>query len=227
MGLSCGEETRLISLVPNSSSKTFMENATETYHRSLIGDEGQAAVEYLTTRRLSRGSVQSFRLGYVANPLPGHEKFAGRLCIPYQTRSGVVSLKFRAIPPTADPKYLFAPGDSPRLFNTPALDHHQPFVCITEGEIDCITATQAGLPAVGVPGVDGWKPFWARCFQGYDAVFVLCDNDDKGQGARFGERVAEQVPGSRVVMMPEGHDVNSFVMAEGFSALIDKIGMRL
>ncbi|MDM4721870.1 toprim domain-containing protein [Micromonospora sp. WMMA1363] len=100
-------------------------------------------------------------------------------------------------------------------------------MCITEGEIDCITAVQAGLPAVGVPGVDGWSPWWARCFRGYETVYILCDADDKGQGAQFGAKIAAQVTNSRVVMMPEGHDVNSYVVAEGFAALIEKIGVEL
>ncbi|MDM4718424.1 toprim domain-containing protein [Micromonospora sp. WMMA1363] len=199
---------------------------------------------YLKSRALRWASVQFFRLGYVGNPLPGHEVYAGKLCIPYITRSGVVSLRFRTLPdpnpdynpddpgspewlPVDGPKYLSVAGDLPRLFNTCDLDRREPFVCIAEGEFDAMTAHQAGFPAVAVPGVNGWSAWWARCFRGYETVYILCDNDDKGQGAAFGEKIAAQIGNSRIVMMPEGHDVNSYVVAEGFAALIEKIGVEL
>ncbi|MEV6638063.1 toprim domain-containing protein [Actinoplanes sp. NPDC051470] len=187
-----------------------------------------AAVEYLTrVRGLSKDSVQSFLLGYVANPLAGHEQYAGKIAIPYYTRSGFISMRFRLLPemvdgeprPAEGPKYLSAPGDMPRLFNPEDLNRREPFVCICEGEMDAITANQAGLPAIGIAGVNGWREYFARCFKGYNAVYVLCDNDDKGQGASFGEKVAAQIQNSRVVLMPSGHDVNSFVKSEGPEAL--------
>ncbi|WP_234038937.1 toprim domain-containing protein [Micromonospora coerulea] len=239
-----------------------MDEASETYYQSLKTAEN--AVEYLRSRALSGANVQYFRLGYVESPLTGHEKYAGKLCIPYVTRSGVVSLRFRAIPernpdhqpetdplldtvytghlpeldaeideqfpeqsewlPIAGPKYMSMPGDMHRMFNTRDLDRRESFVCITEGEFDAMAAHQAGLPAVAVPGVNGWSSWWARCFKGYEAVYILCDNDDKGQGAAFGDKIAAQVSNSRVVLMPPGHDVNSFVIAEGPEALAAKIG---
>lgn len=207
--------------------KSFLAEATETYHRAIRPEEQSPVVEYLKSRALRWASVQSFKLGYVENPLPGHEKYQGRLAIPYLTRSGVVKMRFRAIPPNAGgAKYLDVAGAIPRIFNTGDLDRHEPYVCITEGEIDCITAHQAGLPAVGIPGVEGWQPWYALIFGGYEAVYILADNDDSGQGAAFAERVAAQIENARVVLMPEGHDVNSLVTAEGSAALIEKVRGR-
>lgn len=204
-----------------------MAEATETYHKAINPREDSHAVAYLKSRGMLWASVQYFKLGVVDDPLPGHEKYRGRLAIPYITRSGVVSMRFRAIPPDDSPaKYLSLPGDPPRLFNPLDLDRREPFVCITEGEFDAITAHQAGLPAVGVPGVQAWGSFWPRMFDGYETVYILADNDDKGQGAAFAEKVASQVPNSRVVLMPEGHDVNSYVLAEGPDALIARLEDR-
>lgn len=215
---------RKISLVPSVSLKTFLEEASGTYEIAMAEqvDNQTGVAEYLmTTRGLSWASVQSFRIGYVENPLPGHEKYRGMIAIPYQTASGIVSMRFRAVPSDeyAGPKYMSTPGDIPRVFNTLDLDRRELYVCVTEGEFDCISAHQAGLPAVGIPGVNGWKDWYANLFKGYATVYVLADNDDKGQGVVFAEKVAGQVANARVVVMPEGHDVNSFLVAEGPDAV--------
>ena len=58
---------------------------------------------------------------------------------------------------------------------------------------------------------------------GYRAVYVLADNDDKGQGNTFAEKVAVQVRNSRIVLMDAGHDVNSFYVANGAGSIKAKI----
>lgn len=169
-----------------------------------------------------------FRLGYVApgRALPGHEYLAGRLSIPYLTRAGAVSLKFRRLGDGDGPKYLYAKGDSTnRIFNPNAFFDDRPFICVCEGEIDAITAEQAGLPAVGIPGVDRWEPYFAKCFQGYESVFILGGNDDAGQGENFAHALGDLIPNSKVILMPDGEDVNSFVHAEGPDALLAKVGV--
>lgn len=222
--LSHGGRDAAISLVPNNAQRTFLENATETYYQSL---PGSAAVEYLESRGLSGASAMRFRLGYVGVPLVGHEQFRGRLAIPYLTRAGVVSLKFRVLPGMDGPKYLYQTGTlAKRLYNPLALFDDRPFICVTEGEIDAITAEQAGLPAVGIAGVDNWQPYFRRVFAGYENVFILGDADDKGQGETFAESLANLVPNSKVVLMPEGHDVNSFFVAQGPDALRRKVGLN-
>lgn len=222
--LSHGRKVVTISLVPNSVQRQFLENATETYYRSLKGSE---AAEYLASRGLSGDSAMRFRLGYVSEPLVGHEMFSGRLSIPYLTRGGIVSLKFRRIGEGSGPKYLYQSGTvAKRLFNPGALFDDRPFICVCEGEIDAITAEQAGLPAVGIAGVDNWQPYFRRVFYGYDDVFILGDNDDKGQGSDFARALAELIPSAKVVLMPDGHDVNSFVQEQGEAALRDKVGVE-
>lgn len=229
-----------ISLLPESSLRSFLEKSTETYYRHNL--PVSVAGQYLTTTRgLSPDSVKSFRLGYVDDPLPGHEDYQGRLAIPYLTRAGVVQIRFRALPGDPSPaKYLSMPGVDPTLYNVNDLSRPEPFVCVCEGEIDTITAHQAGLPAIGVPGVNGWRPWFRRCLQGFDAVYVLCDNDipkarpgctcngdgtcrGHNPGAEFGHRLAAEVQNARVVLMPVGQDVNSFVVEHGPEALREKV----
>lgn len=101
------------------------------------------------------------------------------------------------------------------------------------------------MPAVGVPWVENWQPFFARVFKGYDDVFILADGDppkkrpscrkckDKGheecQGHRAGlelaQKIESRVPQARTVLMPEGRDVNSFVLEQGPDALRARIGL--
>lgn len=243
--------------MPSNTSKQFLERATRQYQQDLRGAEGADARTYLgTIRHLSQDSAQSFRLGYVGNPLSGHEQYAGKLAIPYITASGIVAMRFRALPqrnpdyvppgepldatvltadmedldqavtdymdstepewlPVEGPKYLSASGDIPRPYNVAALYQSSPTICICEGELDTITAEQDGLKAIGIAGVNGWKPDFRHLFAGYDTVFILADADDKGQGKGFAEKVAAVLPNSRIVMMPKGHDVNSWYVANG------------
>jgi DNA primase len=85
--------------------------------------------------------------------------------------------------------------------------------------MDCITMVQAGIPAVGIPGASAWKPHYELLFEGYEQVIICADNDDTGAGRKFAAKVAQHVPGPRVVLFPEGHDVNSYYCAFGREAL--------
>lgn len=122
------------------------------------------------------------------------------------------------------PKYLW-PSIDRRMFNTPALDLPSDYIAVCEGEIDAITASQCGLPAVGIPGVSSWQDWWSSPLAGYDAVYVLTDHDDSGAGAGLARKISMSLPQARTVMMPEGHDVNSLVLSEGTEALRALIGL--
>lgn len=211
----------------NESQREWLRTATVRYHQALPGSRGE---EYLATRGVLGESVREqtdqFRLGYVAEPLPGHEGYRGMLAIPYIRYSqeygwGVVSLRFRKLEAVADNKYLTVAGDRPRLYNTQALLRRSATIAITEGEIDAITAELCGVPAVGVPGSQMWKPHHVEAFLGYKDVFVLTDGDDAGR--EFGAKVARSLPNGKVIPSPEGEDVNSMVLRDGPGALTSKL----
>lgn len=164
-------------------------------------------------------------LGYVADPLPGHEMFRGMLAIPYlryslDTGWMVVSVRFRRLD-DGKPKYMTVAGDQPWLYNTLALIKHSPVVAITEGEIDAITAQVCGVPTVGVPGAQMWKPYFRELFLGYRDVFILADGDEPGMD--FATKVASTIPGAKVIPSPPGEDVNSLVNKYGRDALLERI----
>lgn len=214
----------------SESQKKSLREATLSYHQAL---PGSPAEEYMAKRGFGfpsiRQKVDKFMLGYVAEPLPGHERYAGMLAIPYLRWSrahgwAVVSIRFRCIEDhdhRGHGKYMTQAGDRPRLYNTLALLQRSPIVAVTEGEIDAITASICGIPAVGVPGASIWKPYFSELFLGYREVIVLADGDDAGH--QFAERLCEELPNARAVPCPPGEDVNSFVLRHGKNALLERI----
>ena len=184
------------------SQRSLLERRTAAYQASL-----GLARDYLEGRGFSEGTARSSRLGVVADPLPGDERYLGRLSIPYLTRSGVVSIRFRSLEEGVQAKYLGDPGVESRLYNVEGLFHPEPFVAVAEGELDALTLSQLGIPAVGVPGATNWKPHYSRIFEDYQRVYVFADGDSAGR--KFGERVAESVDGVTVIDMPDGMDVGS------------------
>jgi DNA primase len=214
--------------VLSSGLKEFYSSAVPAYAEALGRHAGAAS--YLRKRGLSQDSAASFQLGVVESHFPGHERYAGRLVMPYITPGGVDGASFRCIDhvdckAVHNDKYLWPSGIDRRIFNTRALDEDSTFIAICEGEIDTITAVQAGIPAVGVPGAKAWQRWWARCFKGYDTVFILADSDDDGAGREMADKISGHLPAARTVMMPDGHDVNSFVLEHGPDALKARLGL--
>ena len=79
------------------------------------------------------------RLGVVVEPEIGHESFAGRLSIPYITKTGVVDLRFRSLNPAVEPKYMGMTGAETRMFNVLDIERAGDFIGVCEGELDTIT----------------------------------------------------------------------------------------
>ncbi|QNJ55846.1 DNA primase [Mycobacterium phage PainterBoy] len=161
------------------------------------------------------------------DPLPGHEMYRGCLAIPYMRHSpwrgwSVASIRFRKLWDSDGAKYLTVEGDKPRLYNTASLIRYSRDMAITEGEIDAVSAeVMAGIPAVGVPGSQTWKPFMRELFLGYRNVNILADGDEAG--IDFARQVAKTLPNARIIPMPDGEDVNSLLTKQGKSALLERI----
>jgi len=194
-------------LVPSPSTRRLLEKRLEVYEAQF---SDSPASTYWESRGLTRATARAFRVGYVGDPLPGDDRFRGRLAIPYLTPSGVVGMKFRAIDGD-DNRWMKDKGEANLIFNTRVLVHARKVV-ITEGEMDCISAVQAGLQAVGIPGASNWRKEWSRIFYQRE-VTVLAQGDDPGR--EFAERVINGIDGGRIVYMPEGEDVNSMLQREG------------
>lgn len=157
----------------------------------------------------------------VANPLPGQESFYGRLAIPYITPTGVVDLRFRSMGPE-EPKYLGMPGTETRLYNVRAIHEAGSFICVCEGEIDAITLSYScGIPSVGVPGANAWKPHYGRLLADFETIYVFADGDQPGTD--FAKSLSKEFNNVIIMQMPEGEDVNSMFLNYGSDYFKEKV----
>jgi DNA primase len=199
----------------SEEQRRFFEQAVSNYQADLAGDTSAQA--YLAKRGLGPSALATFRLGVVRRPLAGHEQYANRLCIPYLTPAGVVNLRFRCLKAhecaaEGCPKYLSTEGAGTNLFNVLDLKKDSPFICVAEGEIDTMSLSLAGLPAVGVPGVDTWQKHFARCLEDFDVIYAFGDGDKAG--GKFSNFLAREAK-ARPIRMPSGEDCNSIFVKEG------------
>jgi hypothetical protein len=216
--------------------------AARTYHRQF---KGSPAEEYIKARGL--GDVaDKFGLGFVGSALTGHEPRSGMLVIPYlrpaNGPNGTATIRFRCIAdecvrdehgeylaPTRKEthqghgKYLTIPGDMPRLFNTRALITTHPFVVVTEGEMDAMVWELVGAPAIAYQGTSSWRDHFIPPLLGFETVFIIADGDKPGVEAA--EKLAAQLLNSKVIILGDGHDSNSYLHEFGAIALRERIGL--
>ena len=162
----------------------------------------------------------------MGTPEPGDQFYKGRLAIPYISKcpvkgTTVTTITFRALQ-ESNKKYLKYPGHHDRIYNPGALLLDTDYICICEGEIDCISASQAGIAAIGVPGVNAWAPWMRRAVKGYKTVYILQDNDEAGE--QFTKKLAETVRNVKAIPMVDG-DVNATLVSKGEEYLREQIGL--
>lgn len=209
----------------SESQRDYLKEAVSAFVSQLPGSPAEAHLEErgLLDDGLAEATAK-FRFGYVGDPLQGFERYQGMLAIPYLRRHprhgwGCVSIRFRRL--TEDgPKYRTMPGDRPRLFNTQALNQPVRKVGITEGEMDAAVATVCGLPSVGVPGAQSWRPHFAELFRGYETVYVFTDGDEPGE--KFGDTIAAALPNSKIIPAEPGEDLNSLLISDGPGAVAER-----
>jgi hypothetical protein len=199
---------------PSDSQKSYLGDLAHRYHETL----DEATLSYLAARGIDRGAADGYLLGLVVDPDPVHQQYEGRLSIPFITPTGVVYIRFRCLEDhdckeNFHGKYEGVSGETTHLYNVGSLHLPGDTVAITEGELDSLVSSEAGMPAVGVPGATNWKPFYYRLFDDYERVIVVGDGDTAGR--EFVATLARNLPNAIRRPMPEGLDVNSFVLKHG------------
>lgn len=202
----------------SKSQRELLAKATESYEQNL-----SEVLPYLETRGITERTARMFRLGFVKEPETGHEPYIGKLAIPYLTPSGPIDLRFRSLNADGGPKYLSRPGATTHIFNINALESDGDVLAICEGELDTVVATQAGFTAVGLPGANNWKPFYARVLADWEKVVLLCDGDNAGR--EMAKNLSRELENVIPVFMPEGLDVNDVYLAEGADGLRKRAGV--
>lgn len=210
------------------SQREFMTEATEKYSEAFLNSPASL---YLQQRNIDPEKAAMFRLGHVSEPLPSHERFVGMLAIPYMAKSGTVGFKFRRLDDNG-PKYLAPENSRVRLYNVLDVFMNTPQVLIVEGELDCVTAKIAGVPAVvGVSGAQNWKPHFARVLDGFEEVIVCVDNDVDKESGNAGQQLAQKIlrdiPHARNVVVASGLDINALYSLKGHEGLFQTLGLKV
>lgn len=226
-----------------------LTSSTEQYHQQLLSPEGERHYEYLNVERgLDHEMILKFKLGAVLDASVSHEQASQMISIPYLTPAGTVQIRFRKAPWSGSRiKYWQTAGSLVRMFNTNALLDPGKLIYVCEGEMDTIAATQAGLPAVGISGVNGWREHFYSMLEGFDRIAFLADSDaesdqekseppadwpegkefdPRGAGLKFASKHADSIEGGVVIQMPKGHDVNTYLIEAGPEALRAHVGLK-
>lgn len=196
-----------------------MGRATEKYAENIYQAE-----DYLKQRGIPLEVARLARLGVVVEPETGHEAFAGRLSIPYITKTGVVDLRFRSLNPAVEPKYMGLTGAETKMYNVLDVEKAGDFIGVCEGELDTLTMSACiGIPCIGVPGANSWKRHYTRLLADFERVFVFADGDQPG--TEFARSLARELPVT-IVQLPESEDVNSVYVRHGADYLRQKVELN-
>lgn len=204
------------------TQKDSLEKAAALYESQMTPE----ALAYLAGRGLSTTTVAEARIGLVSSPMDGHEWLAGRLAIPYiGPRGNVYNLRFRCLAHDdckssgCDAKYISLPGYPSRVYNVRALVGGHSVLHVTEGELDCVTLLECGLPAVGLAGVENMPSYFPRLVAGFPRILLWADGDAAGR--ELVKTFTRQVPQAEAVPMKAGEDVNSIFVKEGKDAILE------
>ena len=199
--------------------KELLGKAANKYAESISLAQG-----YLESRGIPLEVARLASLGVVAEPEVGHEAMVGRLSIPYITKSGVVDLRFRALNPAVEPKYMGLTGAETKMYNVLDVERAGDYIGVCEGEIDTLTLSSViGIPCVGVPGANSWKKHYTRLLADFERVFVFADGDQPG--TEFARSLARELPVT-IVQLPDGFDVNSMFVQEGADYFHQKMDIK-
>ena len=200
----------------SQSQKDLLRKATTKYAGNIF-----QAQDYLASRGIPIEAARLAQLGVVAEPEIGHEQYAGRLSIPYITKTGVVDLRFRSLNPAVEPKYMGLTGAETKMYNVLDIDRAGDYIGVCEGELDTITMSSCiGIPCIGVPGANSWKKHYTRLLADFERVFIFADGDQPG--TEFARSLSRELPVT-IVQLPEGEDVNSLYVSNGAQYFRDKI----
>lgn len=206
-------------LLPLSDSQlAALEEATSAYSDQLTAD----AARYLLARGIGKLEADTYRLGVVADPYPGHSKYRGMLAIPYLDAEGrPLSIRFRCLEEHNHRdfhhgKYNTVKDEPARVYGVDSIHRAGEELHVTEGELDRIILQKLGWHAVGFPGANNFKPRHRRVLAGFSRIWVWGDPDDAG--AEFVNKICRSLRQAKGVRLRQG-DVSDTYLAGGEQAL--------
>jgi len=165
---------------------------------------------------LSQRSLEDLQKAGLFNEKGNLIFFQHRLLVPFTDSGEIVFLQGRRLD-AGHPKYLNLKECPVPLFNVDTLQDipqgGKVFVC--EGVFDAMTLEQAGLKAVAIVGVNGFKPEMTDLFKGLDVVLAL-DNDESGKAGvvTLAKMFQERGQTVKVKALPDGvKDITDFFLS--------------
>jgi len=182
-------ETNILSDI---SSKLIEKEEWPEFDASIINKlhsqvfESQKASEYFNTRKITKDSIQKFKLGYSVNqdmvtvPVHNHEG----ICVGFVGRS-VEGKVFKNTPGLPKSKLLF------NLNNVKTASR----VYVVESSFDAIRLDQVGLPAVATLGANVSSKQIGLLQKYFSDIMIIADNDEAGgiMKDKIIERLGSQV----------------------------------
>ncbi len=212
----CGERGNLYSIkkylgdiqepIQQAYKKTQTQKPTpnmdDRYHQALLKD--QEGLDYLKGRGINVESIERFKLGIL------QKNGTKWLSIPHYRGDDLANIKFRSLPPAAK-TFRRIPDCASIMFNLNSIKGHKE-VYLTEGELDAITLSQAGIENAisATTGAGSFDPEWIDQLKRFEKIYIVYDGDEAGQkGARA---VAKRLGFNRCfnVGLPDGQDPNDF-----------------
>ncbi|MFC3189767.1 toprim domain-containing protein [Pseudocitrobacter faecalis] len=177
----------------------------------------ESHLEYLKSRGISPEVAKSYEI--VSGKVWNGERELDALVIPYKRDGELLQVKRISTERPDGKKVIMAEGDcEPCLFGWQALDAGVRAVVLCEGEIDCMSYAQYGIPALSVPFGGGkgakqqWIEFEYHNLDRFEEIFISMDVDDVGREAarEIASRLGEHR--CRLVTLPH-KDINECLQA--------------
>lgn len=193
-------------------------------HADLLKKKGREVFNYLKEDRgFSDKAIEHFQLG--SKKFKGYEYVS----IPFWKSGQLVNIKFRALN-VADRKYKWRriTGGESSLFHDEIINdisHTQ--IYITEAELDAVSLFSNGIENVVsvTTGAKGFKDEWYGRLERYKRIYLVFDNDEKGQQGAF--KMARRLGLDRCynILLPKnsGKDLNQFFWDEKLKKQKNKI----
>ncbi len=143
--------------------------------------------------------------------------------IPYRDLEGKITDRFRLNLKT-EPRLLWRKGSKTLLYGLWRLPEFKGgWVLLVEGESDCWTLWEHGIPALGLPGKTNWKSSWAVYLNGLK-VFLWVEPDAQ----ELPGKVVKDLPGLLVIPAPPGiKDISeAHLQGQDVAALIADLKAR-
>lgn len=206
-----------------------LSSVSEIYRKALWSGDNPA-LRYLRDRGLTDETIKAFGLGWggfkshldrsgldieicleaglVAKSKTDDGVFdllRGRVIIPTIWNGRVVGMSGRAIGKATGAKYINTRTKISYPFSAPDYlsSKNNETVVLVEGQMDCMSARQMGIVAVGPQGTNGFKPEMLR-FLNADSIEIAFDPDGAGIEAslKVGRMLSDLGAKVRIVEMP-------------------------